>query len=258
MRAVVASYRNASTYHAGTTPPDLWTFSFPLRMFASGRLNARPWLGEAWLFKGGQPFDALLPPIDLLILQVDPAILASRCDAPGRAQLVRWWEAGGATLPSSEARLVAKDTFRSLLRAIDVHEDAPTALLAQAIGRGLLRPLEPSHDEALTVVRRTRQFAVAHRHRPIQVAELCEVLDLPRRKLQYCFRTVLDTTPLHYMHALRLGGARRSLLQGAPTVRVRAAALEWGFAHLGRFSDDYRRLFGELPSETVRRAPTIC
>ncbi|MED8017168.1 hypothetical protein, partial [Pseudomonas aeruginosa] len=29
--------------------------------------------------------------------------------------------------------------------------------------------------------------------------------------------------------------------------------LDFGFAHLGRFAEQYRRQFGELPSETLRR-----
>ena len=36
---------------------------------------------------------------------------------------------------------------------------------------------------------------------------------------------------------------------------VTETALEWGFSHLGRFSAEYRALFGELPSETLNQAP---
>nr|WP_289711683.1 helix-turn-helix domain-containing protein [Escherichia coli] len=41
-----------------------------------------------------------------------------------------------------------------------------------------------------------------------------------------------------------------------PGCRVRnltELALDFGFAHLGRFAEQYRRQFGELPSETLRR-----
>ena len=30
-------------------------------------------------------------------------------------------------------------------------------------------------------------------------------------------------------------------------------ALAWGFVHFGWFSQDYRRLFGETPSQTLHR-----
>ncbi len=37
---------------------------------------------------------------------------------------------------------------------------------------------------------------------------------------------------------------------------VSDAGLHWGFWELGRFAGQYRRLFGELPSETLSRAKT--
>ena len=37
------------------------------------------------------------------------------------------------------------------------------------------------------------------------------------------------------------------------TTRVTDVANEWGFWHLGQFAADYRRHFGELPSETFER-----
>jgi AraC-like DNA-binding protein len=38
-----------------------------------------------------------------------------------------------------------------------------------------------------------------------------------------------------------------------PAVNITEAAAEWGFWHMGKFAADYRRQFGELPSETLRR-----
>jgi AraC-like DNA-binding protein len=34
---------------------------------------------------------------------------------------------------------------------------------------------------------------------------------------------------------------------------VTELALDYGFLHLGRFSESYRQQFGELPSETLKR-----
>jgi AraC family ethanolamine operon transcriptional activator len=33
---------------------------------------------------------------------------------------------------------------------------------------------------------------------------------------------------------------------------VQDIAARWGFWHLSHFANDYRRMFGELPSETAR------
>jgi AraC-like DNA-binding protein len=54
---------------------------------------------------------------------------------------------------------------------------------------------------------------------------------------------------------LRLNAMRRELLGATEeTLRVADLAQRHGIAHLGRFAGEYRRMFGELPSQTLRRA----
>jgi AraC family ethanolamine operon transcriptional activator len=94
------------------------------------------------------------------------------------------------------------------------------------------------------------------------IAVLCEALGVRARTLHEAFRDHLDTTPKAYLKALRLNAARRDLLRAGPRTTVTEVALDWGFGHFGWFSRDYRRLFGEMPRETLcrgraasRRAP---
>ena len=79
-------------------------------------------------------------------------------------------------------------------------------------------------------------------------------LGVSRRWLQLSFNAVLQMSPLAYLRAARMGCARRMLTSGAAGVQVKNAVEAFGFWHLSRFSRDYRHLFGELPSETLRRA----
>ena len=59
--------------------------------------------------------------------------------------------------------------------------------------------------------------------------------------------------PMAFVRERRLDEVRRRLLAGGrEQTSVSNAALDFGFCHLGRFSADYRRAFGELPSETLR------
>jgi AraC family transcriptional regulator, ethanolamine operon transcriptional activator len=37
-------------------------------------------------------------------------------------------------------------------------------------------------------------------------------------------------------------------------VQVQRIASHWGFWHAGQFAHDYKQLFGENPSDTLRRA----
>jgi transcriptional regulator GlxA family with amidase domain len=90
---------------------------------------------------------------------------------------------------------------------------------------------------------------------PPTIARLCAALGVSERTLHEAFRRHLDATPKAYAKTLRLNAARRDLLRGAAERRVTDVALDWGFAHFGWFSQDYRRLFGETPSQTLHRGP---
>jgi len=52
----------------------------------------------------------------------------------------------------------------------------------------------------------------------------------------------------------RLWAARAALSNGKTNERVKTAAFDHGFWHLGRFSRTYQSFFGESPSETIARA----
>ncbi|WP_232477670.1 helix-turn-helix domain-containing protein [Caballeronia calidae] len=85
---------------------------------------------------------------------------------------------------------------------------------------------------------------------PLSIAELCVQLQLSRRTVQNAFQLALDINPTAYLRAVRLNYVRRDLRLGQT---VTEAALRWGFFQLGAFAQDYKKMFGELPSETARK-----
>lgn len=86
---------------------------------------------------------------------------------------------------------------------------------------------------------------------PLSMLQVCREVGASRRKLNYCFQEALGVSPLKYLRAVRLNGVRRELRAGSGAVQDVAA--RWGFWHLGQFSRDYKRQFGELPSHTLRQ-----
>ncbi len=82
------------------------------------------------------------------------------------------------------------------------------------------------------------------------VAQLCVELGVSRRTLQNGFQQVLDVSPLTYLKAVRLRQVRRALKAARS---VTEAATRFGFWHFGHFAQDYQVMFGELPSDTLRR-----
>ena len=61
-----------------------------------------------------------------------------------------------------------------------------------------------------------------------------------------------DVQGLAYLRTLRLSNARHDLLTQR-WATVTETAMQWNFFHLGRFSQDYQRIYGETPSQTFRR-----
>lgn len=106
------------------------------------------------------------------------------------------------------------------------------------------------------IVSRSKEYLLAHLDEPVTVADLCTALKVSRRTLQYSFQAVLNVNPVAWLKALRLNGVRRSLKAAREDARATVAdiAAGWGFWHLSAFAADYKLMFGELPSQTLRHA----
>ena len=73
------------------------------------------------------------------------------------------------------------------------------------------------------------------------------------RTLEYVFQERLGLSPKKYIRTYRLNRARRELTNPThPGRKISDVANAWGFWHMGQFAGDYKALFGELPSETLR------
>ncbi len=85
--------------------------------------------------------------------------------------------------------------------------------------------------------------------------DVCAVLDVSRRALHDAFLAVRGMSLHRFLRLRRLNLVREALRShaGGPA-QVKAAALDFGFWHFGRFAREYRALFGEMPSETLRHA----
>ena len=85
------------------------------------------------------------------------------------------------------------------------------------------------------------------------VKELAAVAGISGRTLQRQFLAFLGKAPRAVVRDICYEQARRELLQGSPGARVMDVALRCGFPHFGRFSVEYRRRYGETPSQTLKR-----
>jgi transcriptional regulator GlxA family with amidase domain len=118
------------------------------------------------------------------------------------------------------------------------------------------RPVRLDPSARRRIVERVRELVVSQPDTPLTVLDVCRAVGASRRKLQYCFEEILGTHPAWYLRVLRLNGVRRELREHSPSnASVSDVACRWGFWHLSRFAAHYRELFGELPSDTLKRPP---
>ena len=86
-------------------------------------------------------------------------------------------------------------------------------------------------------------------------AELARATGVSARALQKAFARSGEVPPMTYLRHIRLHRVRAELGEESRTrssAAVTAVASRWGFVHLGRFAQQYRQLFGEAPSQTLR------
>ena len=107
------------------------------------------------------------------------------------------------------------------------------------------------HD---ATVARFEEFLVANPDRPLYLTEICAAIGVAERTLRAACEEHLGMGPIRFLTLRRMHLVNRALLRADPSKStVTHIVTDHGFWELGRFSVAYRTLFGEPPSETLRR-----
>ena len=176
----------------------------------------------------------------------------------------------GRLLPSAGRTSHALRTL--LLEVTDALDSAPGGLHPEAaanLDRTLLRSLarysldaqpeaerrRPLRVERSAAFRSIFEFLRTLPSGPVYVEDLCRATGLPERTLRLLFLEQFGESPVRVLRARRLCLAYEALQEpGVGLKQIRQVAGSYGFWHMGQFAADYRALFGERPSDTVRRA----
>ncbi len=106
------------------------------------------------------------------------------------------------------------------------------------------------------IAQRAENFMRLNLRRNIYMNEICDAAGVSERGLRYAFEDLFGVSPNRYLSMLRLCAACRSLSMADSSRRsVKAIALSCGLWDLSRFADNYRKVFGELPRDTLMRSP---
>jgi AraC-like DNA-binding protein len=88
----------------------------------------------------------------------------------------------------------------------------------------------------------------------LRVTEICAALGVSDRILRRCCDEHLRMSPSSYLRLHRLQQVHRALRSGNPdAASVAEVARRYGMCDPGRFAANYRALYGESPSATLRR-----
>ena len=114
----------------------------------------------------------------------------------------------------------------------------------------------PHAGQRAKVIAKFEDFLAARQYEPVYLAEICTAIGASERTLRTGCHEYFGMGPMRYLWLRRMHLTRRALL-GADmqATTVTTVATDYGFWELGRFSVDYRMLFGELPSASLRRPP---
>ncbi|MGE0712125.1 MAG: helix-turn-helix domain-containing protein [Planctomycetota bacterium] len=150
--------------------------------------------------------------------------------------------------------------------AVDLLLELPDSEQARTIGLHALASLvtaapgaPPSYRERLfsyQICRWARAYIEGQfdRGQAPSIVDVCREVKVSRRRLEYAFREYAGVAPLQYIRRTRLSRVRAALRKGdRRSTSVTEVALQFGFVHLSRFAQDYARMFGELPSQTLAR-----
>jgi AraC-like DNA-binding protein len=140
------------------------------------------------------------------------------------------------------------------------------ASFEQFIMTGLLLLHQHSYAQALRRfdaylaprdVRRAIDYMECHSDAPFTIGDLVNATGVAGRTLFKHFKDFKGVPPMRYVRNVRFDRVRQALLSAEPEASITEIALSWGFVHMGRFSVEYRRRFGESPSQTLarRRSP---
>ncbi len=256
-----------AVHQTGHVRPDVVALGVPVVLLGDAHFCGQACDADAMhVFSGRDGFEFRSPQRHVMLgIEVDLPLFESHVVDPAT---------GGATAFASRARLLDSDStalpalrqFLLTLFASVVHEpdwlnvdqrrlqardellDHLAAAIAPAGGHAPIRAAMPAAHTALA--ERARQLVAGRLDDPPTVGDLCAQLGVSRRTLQSCFQSTWNMGPLCWLKTMRLNAVRRRL----KTARsVTEAATQYSFWHFGHFATEYRAMFGETPSQTLRR-----
>ncbi len=182
----------------------------------------------------------LTPPRDALIANPSPAAMA---------RLQRLHAAAGQLAERSPEIIANPDAARGL-------EQALIEAMVACLGGGEVREDRSAQRQHQLIMRRFRHVLEAYPDGAVYLPQICQMIGVSQRTLRRCCQEQIGMGPMRFLLRRRMHLARQALREADPAAAtVTAIATQFGFWELGRFAAEYKILFAEPPSATLRRPP---
>jgi AraC family ethanolamine operon transcriptional activator len=140
-------------------------------------------------------------------------------------------------------------------------EQEISAVAVRVLERSLrlqLRPIGRPHLSRELVIWRALELIRAHEGQPLFTSDLCRAAGVSERTLRRTFEEHFGVGPIRLLKMRQLREIRAALVAADPKVdTVASLAGRFGVWDLSLFARNYRRLFGESPSQTLRRPASV-
>jgi AraC-like DNA-binding protein len=135
-------------------------------------------------------------------------------------------------------------------------EEALIHVMIRCLTEGTVIEMDSGARYHMAAMSKFEEFLAANCDRSIYLGEICAAIGVSERTLRRCCHEHLGMGPVRYLWLRRMNLARVALMRADPaTATVTGIATDHGFWEFGRFSVEYRTLFGESPSVSLRRPP---
>ena len=175
------------------------------------------------------------------------------CHLPGE----RLWELRALLSRLSDDMELIGRAAESVHQAVTIRrlERELAMLVLACLDRGANLSPNGTRGKRMKVLARAMEVFEHRGPRETRVTDLVAMLGVSRRTLEHAFQDCLGVSPAAYFKATRLRALHKTLLVADRNhTSVQKLCSQFGFTHHGQLAADYRKLFGELPFATLRRA----
>ena len=157
---------------------------------------------------------------------------------------------------------VIRDTLLKAMQGpfFDENDETIPNMVAQMVSwigqsyTGLRPEVIHRKQSRIHIAKQVQAYIEEHYHETVRIEDLCRATGKEVRTLQTCFRRYFDMTITDYLKMVRLNSVFRVLSSVQPgEATVASVAMRNGYTHLGRFSVEYRKCFGESARQTLLR-----